>query len=360
VLFICSLFKKRSDFKDLDEIAAHCTTELAGVARLTVTPSMAGDPIDRLKFTNITNLFFFMHKQIADCFGPDFGAHITSSPSEKFIPDSARPVVVRAAPGNYPLPMLLTHLASCESLDRLQFFSVLDRDRLLPVIERLHHSWIVLHYSSPSRIAARCLHAVCNFLQNSDAECRLIVFAETTDMFPENLLCANWFSVTDFPSPWLQTEHLLGQFQGLVRSQANPVMMKRMATMAAHIVTTINWRRFIAVVGMADTPRIPDVVFRDGDWNLHLTLGPAELRLGPAAEARRVSLIPLRGQVAGASLKGAFKYPLENGVLKEGLTLGLSNELGPEGGVISIGSGILLATVSPLSDEGFVRPEPVF
>jgi hypothetical protein len=263
VLFIGSLFKKRSDLKDLEEIVAHCAAELRGVASLTVKQSTAGDFIDQLKFANITNLFFFMHRQITDCFGADFGRHITLCPTEKFIPESARPVVIRAAPGNYPLPMLLTHVAGCEALDRLQFFSVLDTDRVLPVVKKLRNAWIVLHYSSASRTAARCLHAVCNFVQKSDSECGLIVFAETTDMFPENLLDAICLSVTEFPSLRLQTEQLFAQFQGLVRSQTNPVTMKKMAMTTAHLVTTMNWRRFIPVVGLADTPRIPDVVFRD-------------------------------------------------------------------------------------------------
>jgi thiamine pyrophosphokinase len=99
-------------------------------------------------------------------------------------------------------------------------------------------------------------------------------------------------------------------------------------------------------------PPKPTVVFRDGNWDLHLLEGPGRLDLEPSALTRRVSLIPLRGQVAGATLSGAFKYPLERGLLRPGLTLGLSNELGPRGGGLSVESGTLLVSVSPLSDEG--------
>jgi thiamine pyrophosphokinase len=107
-------------------------------------------------------------------------------------------------------------------------------------------------------------------------------------------------------------------------------------------------------------PPKPDVVFRDGEWDLHLMAGPAELDLGEAPLTRRVSLLPLLGEVAGASLFGLFKYPLESGVLRPGYTRGLSNELEPGGGRLAVRSGALLVSVSPLSDEGFPRPQPGF
>jgi hypothetical protein len=82
--------------------------------------------------------------------------------------------------------------------------------------------------------------------------------------------------------------------------------------------------------------------------------------LGPAVDARRVSLIALRGEGARATLNGAFKYPLSSGFLIGSLTKGLSNELGSAGGEVIAESGVLLVSVSPLSDEGFVRPAEVF
>jgi thiamine pyrophosphokinase len=111
---------------------------------------------------------------------------------------------------------------------------------------------------------------------------------------------------------------------------------------------------------LAERPRPaqgkPRVVFRDGGWDLHLLEGPGQLGLGPAAFLRRVSLVPLLGPAAGVALEGAFKYPLSGGVLRPGFTLGLSNELGPPGGRVALGSGALLVSVSPLGDEGPGKP----
>jgi thiamine pyrophosphokinase len=113
-------------------------------------------------------------------------------------------------------------------------------------------------------------------------------------------------------------------------------------------------------LGLLEGPRKPDLAFREGNWSLHLLKGPGELRLSPSGEPRRVSLIPVRGEAEGASLSGAFKYPLARGVLSESLTKGLSNELGHGGGIVSIERGILIVSVSPLSDEGFARKAPDF
>ncbi|WP_420897769.1 thiamine diphosphokinase [Brevibacillus marinus] len=60
---------------------------------------------------------------------------------------------------------------------------------------------------------------------------------------------------------------------------------------------------------------------------------------------RYVSLLPLSGQVTGITLKG-FRYPLNRATLTRGQSLGISNELLAERGLISIESGQLLVIQS--------------
>ena len=98
------------------------------------------------------------------------------------------------------------------------------------------------------------------------------------------------------------------------------------------------------------------VVFRDGAWDLHVLSGPARLEIPASGSARRVSLIPMGARVSGATLEGPFMYPLFDDSLLPGRTRGLSNELAPEGGVVSIKGGILLVSVSPVDDEGLGPP----
>lgn len=54
-----------------------------------------------------------------------------------------------------------------------------------------------------------------------------------------------------------------------------------------------------------------------------------------------ISLLPFGGDAENVTLKG-FKYPLQNGTLVSGSSLGISNELVEEEGMIQVGKGKLL------------------
>lgn len=68
--------------------------------------------------------------------------------------------------------------------------------------------------------------------------------------------------------------------------------------------------------------------------------GPADLERS-RIWGRYISLIPFTEQVTGVTLTG-FKYPLEEAVLVQGESLGISNELVLERGRISFREGILI------------------
>jgi thiamine pyrophosphokinase len=58
-----------------------------------------------------------------------------------------------------------------------------------------------------------------------------------------------------------------------------------------------------------------------------------------------VSLIPFTQEVTGVTLTG-FKYPLNNAVLRWGMTLGISNQLIAAKGRIDLTEGVLLVIES--------------
>jgi thiamine pyrophosphokinase len=58
-----------------------------------------------------------------------------------------------------------------------------------------------------------------------------------------------------------------------------------------------------------------------------------------------VSLLPFTEQVRGLTLKG-FKYPLDKIILTAGSSLGISNEIKEDEGIVEFASGILLVTES--------------
>lgn len=58
-----------------------------------------------------------------------------------------------------------------------------------------------------------------------------------------------------------------------------------------------------------------------------------------------ISLIPLTSRVEGITLKG-FKYPLDNGEIEIGISLGVSNEIIEDVATIDLKSGILIVIES--------------
>ena len=78
----------------------------------------------------------------------------------------------------------------------------------------------------------------------------------------------------------------------------------------------------------------------DARNRISLLDGPADLERS-RIWGRYISLIPFTEQVTGVTLTG-FKYPLEEAVLVQGESLGISNELVLERGRISFREGILI------------------
>ncbi|MDR2366757.1 MAG: thiamine diphosphokinase, partial [Deltaproteobacteria bacterium] len=106
----------------------------------------------------------------------------------------------------------------------------------------------------------------------------------------------------------------------------------------------------------------PIVTFRDGYWTVLLLSGPGWAVLPPFPVSRRISLIPMSPKASKVRLTGDFKYPLNDEDLFLGLTKGVSNELGPKGGTVFLGAGLMILTISPLLKPGLgfkKTPEPV-
>jgi thiamine pyrophosphokinase len=85
----------------------------------------------------------------------------------------------------------------------------------------------------------------------------------------------------------------------------------------------------------------PRFLFRDGLTLVYVMAGPDKLMIPFETAGGTVSLVPLSRVVKGVTLKGGFKYPLKNGTLDFGITLGMSNEFYGRGGLLSVRSGML-------------------
>lgn len=81
-------------------------------------------------------------------------------------------------------------------------------------------------------------------------------------------------------------------------------------------------------------------IIADEHNEIRLMDASSPLRL-PQSPHTHVSLLPLTLEVSGVTLTG-FKYPLHDALLQLGSTLGISNVLTADEGIITIRSGLLL------------------
>lgn len=84
-----------------------------------------------------------------------------------------------------------------------------------------------------------------------------------------------------------------------------------------------------------------DVLLCDGFNEVRLVRGPSVTHWEYLPYMKYFSLIPFEGPAEGVTLKD-FSYPLENGCLKPGYTLGNSNEVLEGGGTLTLRKGSLL------------------
>jgi hypothetical protein len=86
---------------------------------------------------------------------------------------------------------------------------------------------------------------------------------------------------------------------------------------------------------------------------IYVLIGPQSLTLHTDRKNyKTLSLLPLSRKATGITLTGDFKYPLNDEDLTLGLTKGISNELGPDGGNVFLSGGLLMVIVSPLFEPG--------
>jgi thiamine pyrophosphokinase len=103
----------------------------------------------------------------------------------------------------------------------------------------------------------------------------------------------------------------------------------------------------VALASAEVKAKSPLFQFRDGNTLIYILMGPQLLEISPTRAFNYLSLIPLSPVAHGVTLHGDFQYPLENGSLLFGDTLGLSNKLKGNSGVVSLKKGFLAVFLRP-------------
>ena len=83
------------------------------------------------------------------------------------------------------------------------------------------------------------------------------------------------------------------------------------------------------------------ITLAGADCRMHILHPGQPFTVHPTHPGRKISLLPLGGDVHGITLKG-FKYPLRDASLPFGSSRGISNVLTDEVGTVSLRQGVLL------------------
>lgn len=105
------------------------------------------------------------------------------------------------------------------------------------------------------------------------------------------------------------------------------------------------WDQTLANLLLLALPRLAaaDVQLTDGNQHIRLLRGPGQITLS-GRPGDTVSLIPIGGDARGVATSG-LDYPLKDGTLHFGSTLGLSNALTDDHATISLSEGLLICAL---------------
>ena len=272
VLFITSFLlnceEKNFSVDTLTAIVDHCYSEMSNICDFSTSDILTGDPINQMKFANISNLFFFMYRSISEVFGDFFEKYFPSFRSENLIPESeGHPVIIRTSRENYPVPMLLNHISTHSVNDQFVALSVTNDEKHLKSIADLAKSLankiVFVHYTTPSRASAQAVGNLINWSSKSGHAFKLVIFAETLDMLPCSALTCPCYTIDGFPSLRAQMEQISNQYQALMRSSVNAPAIRKLSYGASLLVSTLNYRSCFSPVGYCQPCRFPDAVIRE-------------------------------------------------------------------------------------------------
>lgn len=134
---------------------------------------------------------------------------------------------------------------------------------------------------------------------------------------------------------WSDTE--LALREALARGYRDIVIVGGLGTRFDHSLANV---QLLAVAVAAGA----HAVLVDGHNEISLLVaadGIVECRIAADERYPYISLLPLSAEVAGITLTG-FAYPLQEATLRHGMSLGVSNQLAADEGIISLRSGSLL------------------
>jgi hypothetical protein len=259
--------------QDLRMVLEHIRSEVRGQCDSKTVESATGNTFEHMKFTNVVNLGHFLMRFIVEQFGPDFVQAIPYFQVDHILPRGPSvPTIILAESRANPAFLVNRFLIGrCrhENLDCITLRSDLDllktaRQSIQTAMNR--GSWVLLHYSQPSRAAGALLADVFTQMASSAISMafRLFVIASTLDFVPPSMIAkARKFHVASFPSIRNLMLQAYANYNAQLRPPESPPALQALAYATTLSLAIVSYRNFIEPIGFCSDVRPMDSALAD-------------------------------------------------------------------------------------------------
>jgi hypothetical protein len=268
-----SLAKQQGKCKDsdLESVLDHLREEFYGKCDFKSVDMRGSDPLDQLKYSNITNVFTFITRFINEQFDASCLENLPVFVTENFISSSSSiPLLIKTHHQRDPTLLLETYISIRGKSSQYALASLCDDPVFLKraqqlVAEALPTShWIILHFETPTPRISSFFFDLLPLLDNPSPEFRLILICSDTFGLPTELLVrCERIDYCVVPSIRWQMLEILQHHSSTISGSANPRSFKKIAYMFSFLFAVLRFRSFIEPLGFTDSVVLEEVSLRN-------------------------------------------------------------------------------------------------
>ncbi|EAY23175.1 Dynein heavy chain family protein [Trichomonas vaginalis G3] len=248
--YLISEKEHKVQMKDLDIIIDHIVDENFNKVDLRKFETQKGDPIDQLKFSNITNIFRFIDKFICDVFGDDYSSLFPSFSVESFTED--KNIILQCEHFSDPT-VLLENFVTLRG--KKSFFSVslnensLEQSKKICDIAMEKGGLIAIHYMNSSPNCGTFISSLSDKF-NEQKNFHIILICSDSSYIPRDfVLQSSVYSYDDFPLIKVQMNQL---YQHVVSSIELPTKLSKKITYGTCLAySLIKFSNFLSPIGIS-------------------------------------------------------------------------------------------------------------
>lgn len=260
--------------QEFKAILQHIKSEYNGTCDMKLESSeTVNDPIEQLKFTNISHIYRYINKFIGEQFGPDFASYLPNFQSDSIISNIATiPTMIIAINQVDPTPLVHAFINTrCrhENFDCVSLSDDLEliRNTRKMIITALNRgNWVLIHYSKANKSAADMLVDIYTQMSSSSVNTnfRLIVLCSTLKyLSPSMLTKSKRINVDLFPSFRNTMLSLYHHNSSIIKSPVNTKAIKKISYAASLLLSSMNYRSFLDPIGFKYRVRSCDWMYKD-------------------------------------------------------------------------------------------------